>query len=151
MFLLLFQDLDRFNKSLILELDELTQRIPALQYDSISKIVTFYSNYIEITKEIKTKTETLINIAKLQIAHIKYFEGDLTKVQEIKEIVNVKSLAKLESPVQCEVPIPKSKPHIIPIQNENIDYNQEQDPHGTVMYSYLFGSEAINVKKNSYD
>ena len=144
MFQLLYVDLEKFNISLIIALNELTNRISATNSTNAMRACQCYSNYIEITKEIKDRIINLLQSINPHLMPIKYFEGDISQLKVLKESY----IAKVETEVST---IPISTIIEVPKHTDTIAY-KPFDPQSVVAsYDALFGSELSHPLANDID
>ena len=154
---LLFQDIERFNKSLIIALNELTLRIKTFEIENAIKVCHCFANYIEITKDIKAKIELITHVVKLQVMHIKYFEGDESQLKILKEYVDQKAalpiIMQKMSSTDSELPKPEiPKLNIVAAKQEGEPEIEDEHSHNEIVgYNFLFGSDVLCQAKKSSD
>jgi hypothetical protein len=117
LFQLLYRDADRFNKVEIMVLTELVKRINTTDIDSEKKICLCYANYIEVTKDLREKILIMLPAMKFTMLNIKFFDGDLSSVQNLKKLVEVKIEDQQR---KSEIPVEDDK-------SSGSDYKEEED------------------------
>ncbi len=117
LFQLLYRDAEKFNKVEIMILTELVKRISTTDIESEKKICLCYANYIEVTKDLRDKTLIMLPAMKFTMLNIKYFDGDVKNVQNLKKLVD----AKIEDhKIKTEIPPDNA-------ESSGSEYHEEED------------------------